>query len=137
MRSFPWARGCAAAAVLAVAVHAAGPAPAEETPAGAGAEATPRSAGDLTVEERTRMMQGANAYHRCVYDQAMANVDTDPDIRRIADLALGHCEPELDALRALITGWGVETYFAEGFTRNVRERATHQLLPELAVEKGR
>lgn len=96
-----------------------------------------RSAGDLSVEERTKMMQGANAYHTCVYQEGMQNIDSDPDIRRIADLALGLCQPRLDDLRDTITSWGIDHYFAEGFTRNVRDRATHQLLPELAVKKGR
>jgi len=111
--------------------------PADALPAAAAEPTGIRSAGDLSVEERTRMMQAANAYSTCVYQEAMGNLDSHPDIRRIADLALGQCQPQLDHLRSTIAGWGIDPYFAEGFTRNVRDRATHQLLAELAVKKGR
>jgi hypothetical protein len=127
-----FAAGTTAIAEQGPALDADGAAPAaEEESSGS------RSAGDLSVEERTQMMQAANGYHTCVYQEAMQNIDSDPDIRRIADLALGLCQPRLDELRDTITGWGIDHYFAEGFTRNVRDRATHQLLPELAVKKGR
>lgn len=95
-----------------------------------------RSPGDLTEEERVVMMQMAHAYNRCVYEAAMAGIDTDPDIRRIADQAMGACDQHLDELGETVTGWGFPAGFAEGFTRSVRDRAVHRLLPELAVRKG-
>lgn len=131
---------CLLACVAARAVLAEGPlapAPTGTAPAAAVDPTATRSAGDLSVDERSRMMQAANAYSTCVYQEAMDNLDHDPDIRRVADLALGACEPRLDDLRGTIAGWGIDPYFAEGFTRNVRDRATHQLLAELAVKKGR
>lgn len=96
-----------------------------------------RSPGDLTNEERMAMMRSANDYNTCVYKEAMANVKNDEDIRHIADMAMGLCQPGLDDLKSTITGWGFEDTFAEGFTRTVRDRAAHKLLPELAVELGR
>lgn len=111
--------------------------------AGAGAEETAavasRSPGDLSDQERALMMQSANDYNACVFKQAMAEVKAkkDGDIRHIADMAMGLCQSGLDELKASITGWGFEDYFAEGFTRTVRDRAAHKLLPELAVELGR
>ncbi|MEQ8659207.1 MAG: hypothetical protein RLW62_00170 [Gammaproteobacteria bacterium] len=101
------------------------------------ADAGARSPGDMTVEERGEMMRQANAYNTCVYEQAIAQVDTDPDIRRVADLAMGACESHLDTLGGTITGWGMPDYFAEGFTRTVRDRAVHRLMPELAIRKAR
>lgn len=131
------AAGTTAIAEQGPALDAGGVAPAAVAPAAEEESSGSRSAGDLSVAERTQMMQAANGYHTCVYQEAMQNIDSDPDIRRIADLALGLCQPRLDDLRDTITGWGIDHYFAEGFTRNVRDRATHQLLPELAVKKGR
>jgi hypothetical protein len=95
-----------------------------------------RSPADMTVQQRVEMMEAANAYNACVYRQAIENIDVDGDIRRIADLALGSCQPQLDDLDDTITNWGFAQNFAEQFTRNVRNRATRKLLPELAVRKS-
>jgi len=101
------------------------------------AAAEARSPGDLTVEERQQMMLAARDYSRCVQQEAVARVDAHDDIRRIADDALGACRPRLDGLAATITGWGFEAGFAEGYTATLRNRATRDLLPELAVMKSR
>lgn len=100
------------------------------------AEDGTRSPGDLNAEERIEMMQLANAYHTCVYNTAMAGIDAHEDIRQIADQAMGECDDRLGTLGETISGWGFPRGFAEGFTRSVRDRAVHQLLPELAVRKG-
>ena len=100
-------------------------------------EPAARSPGDLTDAERIAMMKSANDYNSCVYKEAMTGVKQDDDVRHIADLAMGLCQPGLDTLKSTITGWGFEAYFAEGFTRTIRDRAAHKLLPELAVELGR
>ena len=95
-----------------------------------------RSPGDMTVDQRVEMMEAANAYNTCVYHEAIDNIDVDGDIRRIADLALGSCQPQLDDLDDTITNWGFAQNFAEQFTRTVRNRAARKLLPELAVRKS-
>lgn len=102
-------------------------------------EAVPaaRSPGDMSADERTQMMHAANDYNTCVYTEAINNIDADPDIRRIADAAMGSCQPGLDDLGARITGWGYPEYFAGRFTRNVRDRAARKLLAELAIRKSR
>ena len=107
-------------------------APAEDSTAVPGE----RSPGDMSVEERAQMMQATNVYNNCVYKQATDKVNSDPDIRRIADGALGACEPQLDALQKLIRDWKFPEYFAAGFARTVRERAARNILPELASKKG-
>ena len=96
-----------------------------------------RSPGDLSSEERATMMRAANAYNTCVYNQAIENIELDPDIRRIADLAMGKCQADLDQLDSDIKAWGFPPYFAERFVRNVRDRAARKLLPELAIRKSR
>lgn len=95
-----------------------------------------RSPGDLSIEERRAMMQHASDYNACVYHAAIADIDQHPDIRYIADQALGACVGRLDVLSETITSWGFPSGFAEGFTRSVRDRAVRHLLPELAVRKG-
>lgn len=95
-----------------------------------------RSPGDMTVEERTQMMQTTNDYNNCVYKEATDKIDSDPDIRRIADNALGTCQPQLEALQNQIRSWKFPDYFATGFARTVRDRAARNLLPELASRKG-
>lgn len=95
-----------------------------------------RSPGDMTVEERAQMMQSTNEYNNCVYKQATDKIDSDPDIRRIADSALGACQPQLEALQNQIKAWKFPEYFASGFARTVRDRAARNILPELATRKG-
>ena len=95
-----------------------------------------RSPGDMTVEERAQMMQSTNEYNNCVYKQATDKIDSDPDIRRIADNALAACQPQLEALQNQIKGWKFPQYFAIGFARTVRDRAARNILPELATRKG-
>ena len=124
MTHTPYGRVLAAIALL-----AAVPATADDTPI--------RSPGDMNVEERTAMMRAANDYQNCVYESAMAHVNDDPDIRRVADIALGECGGRLDELGDTIAGWGFEQGFATGFTRNVRDRAARRILPELAIRKSR
>lgn len=106
--------------------------PAETDP-----DAGARSPGDLTPEERLEMMTQAHGYSTCVYEEAITNIDVDPDIRRIADLAMGQCDNRLTELGSTISNWGFPDYFAEGFTRRVRSQAARKLLPELAIRKGR
>ena len=71
-----------------------------------------------------------------MYKQATDKIDSDPDIRRIADHALGACQPQLEALQNRIKGWKFPEYFASGFARSVRDRAARNILPELATRKG-
>ncbi len=96
-----------------------------------------RSPGDMTVEERMQMIQKARGYDACVYTEALAQGDDEGDIRRVADMAMGQCEPHLEDLRTMIEGWGFNPHFARGFMSNVRNRAARKILPELAVRKGR
>lgn len=96
-----------------------------------------RSPGDMTVDERRGMMEHAQNYNNCVFNLAMQRVNSDPDIRRIADLAMDDCQNNLDALQDQIIAWGFPDYFAEGFTRTVRDRAARKLIPELAISKSR
>ena len=98
--------------------------------------AVPRSPGDMTVEERTQMMQIAGSYSNCLYQQGIENIDADADIRRIADIAMTACRVHLETLEKTITDWGFEPNFATAFTRNVRDRGVHKLLPELAIRKS-
>jgi len=95
-----------------------------------------RSPGDMTVEERARMMQVAGGYSNCLYQQGVENIDADPDIRRIADIAMTACQGHLETLEKAISDWGFEANFATGFTRNVRDRGVRKLLPELAIRKS-
>ena len=94
-----------------------------------------RSPGDMTVEERVQMIQATNTYNDCVYKQATDNINSDTDIRRIADNALRSCQPQLDGLQRLIGGWKFPDYFAKGYARTVRDRAARNVLPELATRK--
>ena len=95
-----------------------------------------RSPGDMSVDERRQMMQSANEYNNCVFKQATDKIGSDPDIRRIADNALGACQPQLDVLQNQIESWKFPAYFASGFARTVRDRAARNILPELATRKG-
>ena len=95
-----------------------------------------RSPGDLSVDERRQMMAAATLYNTCVYQEAMARNAANEDIRKVADLALGHCQPQLEELEHLISGWGFPSYFATGFARTVRDHAARNVLPELASVQG-
>lgn len=95
-----------------------------------------RSPGDMTVDERSQMMQSTNEYNNCVFKQATDKIGSDADIRRIADNALGACQAQLDALHKQIKSWKFPEYFASGFARTVRDRAARNILPELATRKA-
>ena len=90
----------------------------------------------MTVDERHLMMQSANEYNNCVFKQATDKIASDADIRRIADNALGACQPQLEALQNQIKSWKFPEYFATGFARTVRDRAARNILPELATRKA-
>ncbi len=94
-----------------------------------------RSPGDMSVEERVQMIQATNTYNDCVYKQATDNINSDADIRRIADNALRSCQPRLESLQRLIGSWKFPEYFAKGYAHTVRDRAARNILPELATRK--
>lgn len=96
----------------------------------------PRSAGDMTVEERQDLMSATNRYQRCVYDAAMSRVDAKSDVRVVADAAFDACEPEMSAMVAWFSEQGFDERFAEGYTRHMRDRAGRKLLPELMMRKS-
>lgn len=102
---------------------------------GAAADA-PRSAGDMTVEERRDLMTATNRYQRCVYDAAMSGVSAASDVRIVADAAFDACEPEMSAMVAWFAEQGFDERFAEGYTRQMRDRAGRKLLPELMMRKS-
>jgi len=99
------------------------------------AESTARSPGDMTVEERAAMMTATQAYNACVFKRALERAHSNPDIRVVADEALGHCESALEALRAVIRAGRFPEQFAQGFARSMRDRAARNLLPELATRQ--
>ena len=96
----------------------------------------PRSAGDMTVEERRQLMTATNRYQRCVYDEAMSQVDAASDVRVVADAAFDACEPEMSAMVSWFSEQGFDEHFAEGYTRHMRDRAGRKLLPELMMRKS-
>ena len=124
-------RGMRVALGLVLGTWFSGATAAEPTPTAQG-----RSPGDMTVEERRVMMQGVADYNACVYKEAMAKVDSLPDIRQAADQAMSACEETIDSLKEKIEGYGFEPGFAEQFTHHAQSRAVRTLLPELALRKS-
>lgn len=97
---------------------------------------TARSPGDMSVEERTTMMQTASQYDNCVYSQAIAKVGEFADIRQAADFAMSECRSKLADLEATITGMGFGADYATAFANRIRNRAARKILPELAIRKA-
>ncbi|MGE0336294.1 MAG: hypothetical protein AB7Q76_13485 [Gammaproteobacteria bacterium] len=95
-----------------------------------------RSPGDMTLEERSAMMQLVGEYNACVYRAGMEKVDAFPDIRQAADAAMEACENLSLKLRQTIDGYNFEPGFGEQFVHHARSRAAKSLLPELALRKG-
>lgn len=104
--------------------------------ANAGETAAQRDPGDMTVEERTAIMQRVNDYNGCVFRESMARVDALPDIRQAADEGMTACAAALDGVRQTITNFNFEPGFAEQFARHTQSRAAHRLIPELSMRKG-
>ncbi|MBM4227450.1 MAG: hypothetical protein FJ164_06855 [Gammaproteobacteria bacterium] len=130
MSKIPHRNGALCAMALAQGLLLAPVAGAEES------EATYRSPGDMTMEERTAMMSGVSEYNSCVYKESMARVDKLPDIRQAADEGMAACKSKIDALRTLIDGYGFEPGFSEQFTHHAQSRAVRTLMPELAIRKS-
>ena len=95
-----------------------------------------RSPADMTVEERTNMMKTASLYDNCIYSQAISAVGDFPDIRQIADFAMGECQEKLADLENSITSMGFGADFANAFSKRIRSRAARKILPELAIRKS-
>lgn len=95
-----------------------------------------RSPGDMSVEERTKMMKTASLYDNCIYSQAIAKVGEFADIRQAADFAMGECQNKLADLESTITGMGFGADYATAFAHRIRNRAARKILPELAVRKA-
>lgn len=104
--------------------------------AGAYAEGSFRSPGDMTVEERTEMMKGVSEYNNCVYREGLAKVDSFPDIRQAADAAMAACAGTIDALRTKIESFRFEPGFGDQFIQHAQSRAAKNLIPELAIRKS-
>lgn len=116
-------------AVLACALLSPGVLPAEET-------TDLRDPSDMTVEERTAIMQRMNDYNTCVYKEAMARVDALPDIRQAADEGMSACQGALDKVGETIEGYRFTPEFAEQFLHHTQSRAVKMLMPELSLRKG-
>lgn len=97
---------------------------------------TARSPGDMSVEERMKMMQTASLYDNCIYSQAIAKVGEFADIRQAADFAMGECQSKLSDLETTITGMGFGADYANAFANRIRNRAARKILPELAIRKA-
>jgi len=95
-----------------------------------------RSPGDMTVAERTAMMQLVSDYNNCVYREGLARVEQFPDIRQAADAAMEVCKVTAEKLRLTIDGFRFEPGFAEQFVHHTQSRAVRSLIPELAIRKG-
>ena len=95
-----------------------------------------REPSDMTVEERTTIMQRMNDYNTCVYKESMARVDALPDIRQAADEAMTACQGTLDTVQTTIKGYHFSPEFAEQFLHHTQNRAVKMLIPELSLRKG-
>lgn len=95
-----------------------------------------RDPSEMSVEERTVIMQRMNDYNGCVYKEAMARVEKLPDIRQAADEGMGACQGALDKLRETIEGYRFTPAFAEQFVHHAQNRVVKMLLPELSMRKG-
>jgi len=95
-----------------------------------------RSPGEMTLEERTAMMQLVSDYNNCLYKEGLARVEQFPDIRQAADAAMAACESTSNKLRETIDGFRFEPGFGEQFVHHTQSRAIRSLIPELAIRKG-
>jgi|LNFM01.1.fsa_nt_gb hypothetical protein len=95
-----------------------------------------REPSEMTVEERSTIMQRMNDYNGCVYKEAMARVDKLPDIRQAADEGMSACQGTLDTVEQAIAGFNFSPEFAEQFLHHTQSRAVKMLMPELSLRKG-
>lgn len=95
-----------------------------------------RSPGDMTIDERTAIMQLVGEYNNCLYKEGLARVEQFADIRQAADAAMEACEATANRLRETIDGFHFEPGFAEQFVHHTQSRAVRSLMPELAIRKS-
>ena len=98
--------------------------------------AAERDPSDMTVEERTAIMQRMGDYNSCVYKESMARVDQLPDIRQAADEGMAACQASLDKMGETIAGFNFSEAFAEQFRHLAQSRAAKMVIPELSLRKG-
>lgn len=95
-----------------------------------------REPSDMTVEERTGVMQRVNDYNNCVFREAMARVDRLPDIRQAADEGMAACKAALETIGKTLTDYRFEPGFSTQFLHHTQSRAVRMLIPELSLRKA-
>lgn len=93
-----------------------------------------RTPGDMTDEEREKIVAVTMDYENCLREAAGAVVAKMDDVRAIADAASVECEPRLQGLSDTLQGF--EPEFQESLTQSTRERGLRKLLPQLMEVKA-
>jgi hypothetical protein len=91
---------------------------------------------DLTDADRALMMEGANAYNRCLHEKADALMSSMDDVRLVADAAMQECEGVMTELDAALAAKGLAEDFRMGYIRHTKNTSARRLLPELMARRA-
>ena len=91
----------------------------------------------LTEADRTAMAEGAQKYRLCLHQEAQAVMDKYSDVRKVADVALKKCAPQLETLETqLKASKDISPELAAGFVHYSANMGARRLLKELIEERA-
>jgi hypothetical protein len=92
-----------------------------------------RTTGEMTVEERTKVTEARFDYSDCLDEAAMTRMQTQNDIRVVADHSMKDCAPILENLHDYLIAANYSPEGTKGFLRSISNRAVNKLLSNLMM----
>jgi hypothetical protein len=92
-----------------------------------------RTTGEMTSEEREKVTDARFDYSDCLDESAMTRLQTQNDIRVVADHSMKDCAPVLENLHDYLITANYSPEGTKGFLRAISNRAVNKLLSNLMM----
>lgn len=91
------------------------------------------TAAQMTQENRQNISQASYEHMNCMNEYAMTQLETQPDIRVIADHAMKECAPILEDLYNILLESNFEPEASSRFVSNISNKSANKLLSQLMM----
>ncbi|HIF50236.1 MAG TPA: hypothetical protein EYQ42_01660 [Thiotrichaceae bacterium] len=92
-----------------------------------------KTTGEMTTEERIKVSDSKGEYIECLDESAITRLQTQNDIRVVADHSMKDCAPVLEDLYDYLTAANYAPDATKGFLRSISNRAVNKLLSNLMM----
>lgn len=92
-----------------------------------------KTTGKMTTEERIKATDTKAEYIECLDEAAIARLQTQNDIRVVADHAMKDCAPILEGLYDYLIAANYAPDATKGYLRSISNRAVNKLLSNLMM----